>query len=138
MTERRFPILDGGGETIPWNLAQQAYRNYGNSQSLQQVAKRGGFGWTELDAMLRDTYSGRDRKFERDVSVARERVLSHDKSLLSECNRLKIELLWALQNLEMPIDEENPDTIKHIRTIRDMLGLNPGNHKIINECNRSQ
>lgn len=62
----------------------------------------------------------------------------HLNDLVKEQNQLKKELLWTLQNLEMPIDDENPDTVKHIRTIRDMLGLNPGSHKSINECNRSQ
>jgi len=84
----RFPILQGGGETIPWSLAQQAYRNYGSSQTLERVAERGGFGWVELDALLRDKYMGSLSHFEKDISVARERVLSHDKSLLAERDQL--------------------------------------------------
>ena len=87
--DRRFPILKGGGETISWNLAQQAYRNYGSSQTLKRIAERGGFGWDELDALLSDKY--KEWCFEKDISVARERVLSHDKSLIAEVEKLRAE-----------------------------------------------
>lgn len=46
------------------------------------------------------------------------------------------ELLWALRNLEIPIDDTNPEVVGHIRAIRDLLRLNnskPGLDK--NECN---
>jgi len=42
---------------IPWWLAEEAYRHYvnifGSSQSLERIAKRGGFGRAELLALLR-------------------------------------------------------------------------------------
>ena len=48
-----FPILQGGGITIPWNVAEQAYlgyvKKYGTGQSLLRLAQRGGFGVEEMD-----------------------------------------------------------------------------------------
>lgn len=71
MTERTFPMQGGGewamgpngcvyrlGGQIPWGLAEVAYRNYvkhyGSSQSLERLAERGGFGWSELLYLLTD------------------------------------------------------------------------------------
>lgn len=43
---------------IPWWLAEEAYKVYsdrfGNSQSLEELAKRGGFGRFELLKLLRN------------------------------------------------------------------------------------
>jgi len=61
--EKWFPIQ---GETIgrtrrasgrvPWGVAAKAYesyaRRYGASQSLERLAERGGFGWSELAWLL--------------------------------------------------------------------------------------
>jgi len=45
--------------TIPWWLAEEAYRHYaklfGNSQSLERLAERGGFGREELLLLLRQS-----------------------------------------------------------------------------------
>lgn len=62
MTDR-FPIL--GSEkrmrgakrlTVPWSTVEphagQAYRNHG--QTLERLATRGGLGWSELLAVLKD------------------------------------------------------------------------------------
>lgn len=42
--------------TIPWWLAEEAYKSYvrqfGNSQSLERLAERGGFGREELLTLL--------------------------------------------------------------------------------------
>jgi hypothetical protein len=42
---------------IPWAIAELAYKQYsefyGTSQSLEKLASRGGFGWTELVYLLR-------------------------------------------------------------------------------------
>lgn len=68
MTELWFPIQgerirDESGNRreagrIPWGVAAAAYevyaRRYGTSQSLVRIAERGGFGWSELIALLRD------------------------------------------------------------------------------------
>ena len=44
--------------TIPWWLAEIAYRQYsklfGSDQSLKQIAERGGFGRQELLNLLRE------------------------------------------------------------------------------------
>jgi hypothetical protein len=67
---RPFPIQGGDGcrdeaggvcytksSTIPWWLAEEAYRHYskrfGVSQSLERIAERGGFGREELLLLLR-------------------------------------------------------------------------------------
>ena len=43
--------------TIPWWLAEEAYKfystKYGKEQSLERLAERGGFGRTELLSFLR-------------------------------------------------------------------------------------
>jgi hypothetical protein len=43
--------------TIPWWLAEEAYKvyakKYGNDQSLERIAERGGFGREELLWLLR-------------------------------------------------------------------------------------
>lgn len=69
---RPFPIQQGrhtrdeqgavfipGASTIPWWLAEIAYdyysKKFGNSQSLERLAERGGFGRDELVMFIRRT-----------------------------------------------------------------------------------
>jgi hypothetical protein len=65
--ERFFPIqgefdranrVDRPSGSVPWGIAEAAYvvyaRRHGTSQSLQQLADRGGFSWSELVGLLRD------------------------------------------------------------------------------------
>jgi hypothetical protein len=44
---------------VPWAVAKLAYqtyaKHYGTGQSLERLAERGGFGWTELVNLLADT-----------------------------------------------------------------------------------
>ena len=70
INERWFPIQGEHGVTdkgenyqrpagqVPWGIAEAAYkaysRKYGVGQSLQRLAERGGFGWSELVALLRN------------------------------------------------------------------------------------
>lgn len=60
MSEREFPMQDG--PPIPWSLAEEIYRVYsnlyGNEQSLERLAERGGFGWDEITHMTK-TYKRR-------------------------------------------------------------------------------
>lgn len=59
---RPFPIvrapnmIDTVPRSIPWWVAQVAHRQYvreyGNIQSLERLAERGGFHWTELGMLL--------------------------------------------------------------------------------------
>lgn len=56
--EKLFPLqVDRGAPagplSIPWSVAEVAYgeyaRRYGTGQSLDELARRGGFGWGEMD-----------------------------------------------------------------------------------------
>jgi hypothetical protein len=44
---------------VPWGIAEAAYkvyaRRYGRDQSLERLAARGGFGWSELVNLLVDS-----------------------------------------------------------------------------------
>lgn len=60
---RACPVMPVAGAaphplTIPWSVAEMAYSvyvgRYGRSQSLEEMAARGGFGATELDRLLPD------------------------------------------------------------------------------------
>ena len=61
---RPFPIQadsmiqpSGMRSAIPWWLAEEAYKHYksrfGDGQSLERLAERGGFGRAELVALIR-------------------------------------------------------------------------------------
>lgn len=57
-TEKMFPIQADHGRhkrsagSVPWSVAEVAYQTYsklyGSNQSLERLAERGGFGWSEL------------------------------------------------------------------------------------------
>ena len=50
---RPFPMQDG--PPIPWSLAKIIYAGYsalfGTNQSLERLAERGGFGWSEVSGI---------------------------------------------------------------------------------------
>ena len=89
--DRPFPIQGGAYPdpirpayypacTIPWWLAEEAYKvysaKYGTQQSLERLAERGGFGREELVWLLRGA-SGHER--EKEVRNARRKeVRKHD------------------------------------------------------------
>lgn len=58
MTEGQFPMQDG--PSIPWSMAQRIYFVYadlfGEQQSLETLAKRGGFGWAEIPVLRQEYY----------------------------------------------------------------------------------
>jgi len=63
---RPFPIQierGGDGSTIPWWLAEVAYKSYarcfGRDQSLERLAERGGFGRDELVGLIRKEWEKR-------------------------------------------------------------------------------
>lgn len=76
MSEAMFPIQGeyveaSGGATgrvrrppgeVPWGVAALAYEHYaklyGRTQSMDRIAERGGFGWTELVALLKGVDHG--------------------------------------------------------------------------------
>lgn len=57
--ERRFPVMASRGPvavgSVPWSIAEEAYMvyaaRYGNRQSLERLAERGGFSEGELDEL---------------------------------------------------------------------------------------
>lgn len=60
---KQFPLqtqreVEPGPREIPWSVAEIAYgeysRQYGNSQTLERLAERGGFGWGEMDKLYPD------------------------------------------------------------------------------------
>lgn len=55
---KTFPVLNSGGETIPWEAVEphrrQAAQNHGG-QSLERLAERGGLSWGELYYTLTDS-----------------------------------------------------------------------------------
>lgn len=66
LDERMFPIqaeMDKDNRVrrpagcVPWGIAEAAYATYskwyGKDQSLERLAERGGFGWSELVSLLR-------------------------------------------------------------------------------------
>lgn len=52
---RRFPMLDG--PDIDWVTAEKIYKIYsqlhGTKQTLERIAKRGGFGWGEVRLLVK-------------------------------------------------------------------------------------
>ena len=51
---RVFPLQKS--EDLPWEVAEEAYleysKRYGDQQSLERLAKRGGFGGSEIAILL--------------------------------------------------------------------------------------
>jgi len=60
--QKRFPIIGCSKKTIPWSIAEKAYkeyvRKYGTDQSLERLAERGGFGEDELNGLLFPIWHG--------------------------------------------------------------------------------
>lgn len=54
MAEKMMPMLDG--PPIPWATAELVYQGYallyGTSQSIDRIAERGGFSWTEVGGIF--------------------------------------------------------------------------------------
>jgi hypothetical protein len=52
---RRFPMLEG--MSVDWQTAREIYRLYsclyGTDQSLERLAERGGFGWSEVSLFIK-------------------------------------------------------------------------------------
>lgn len=56
--ERRFPVLNAPGriKSVPWRLvaSHEAQAKKNHSQSLEELARRGGLSWEELFAVMAD------------------------------------------------------------------------------------
>jgi hypothetical protein len=93
----RFPLLGGG--SIPWSVAEEAYpdyaRRYGTSQSLETLAKRGGFGPDELDQHLPGW-----REKASEVSVLRAQV--------EKLQAFKAYVHKRLDDAGIPVDPPSP------------------------------
>lgn len=61
MSNRMMPMQDG--PPIDWATAEKVYAAYamlyGGSQSIERIAERGGFGWSEVAGMF-DTVRRKD------------------------------------------------------------------------------
>lgn len=63
---RWFPILrdeHGVGGKIPWELAEAIHKHlyealYPNTQTLERLAERGGFAWSEVRYMASELLKG--------------------------------------------------------------------------------
>lgn len=79
-----FPMLDG--PAIPWPLAEKLYdlysQAYGHDQSLERIAERGGFGWSEVP-QFQEVINRRSQRSRsvwqttRDDDLKRERHVPH-------------------------------------------------------------
>ena len=98
--ERTFPIQKG--TDVPWAMAQRAYvyysEQYGNTQSIERMAQRGGFGWQEFACFLagHDPRSGHVECTEKAMDLCWPTDLARLRSeveglreALDECERLK-------------------------------------------------
>ena len=78
MTDRNdndfFPMLDG--PPITWKTAKLIYRMYRSSQSLEKIAERGGFGWSEVKLMFEE--------FQMDEGDYAAKCLKHIPTLEAE------------------------------------------------------
>lgn len=80
VVRERFPIQAtdsyyGRNVTIPWNYAEEAYKEYsvqyGTSQSLQRLAERHGFGVEEIVMLLVQRIKRLEAKLPNDKAEAR-------------------------------------------------------------------
>lgn len=52
---RRFPVQDKGPITVPWEWAEEVYKEYSaqfTGQTLERIAERGGFSASEMIRFL--------------------------------------------------------------------------------------
>lgn len=80
-TERMFPIQGEHDESrvirpagqVPWGVAELAYKTYakfhGKDQTLERLAERCGFSWTELVTLLQGKRLGDGEKIPAIVTV---------------------------------------------------------------------
>ena len=83
MVSRRFRI-QGFAPGVPWAAAEQAYetyaKNFGNSQSLERLAERGGFGLHEFACFYLGTVTFRADMMEDRIGQALGKALAAPKS----------------------------------------------------------
>jgi len=42
----------GAGNEVPYEILEEAHKEYGSDQTLKRIQERGGFGWHELVILL--------------------------------------------------------------------------------------
>lgn len=96
---KRFPI-NGNNGTIPWGVAEQAYieycKQYGNSQTIETMAARGGFAISELD-MFHPNWRPHEQALERIKELEGEKENLERQYNYCCIDRLKLEK--ALQKI---------------------------------------
>lgn len=115
MNEKLFPIQSERGAAphptqIPWPIAELAYSvysaRYGRDQSLDRLARRGGFGPNEMDIFLPDW---RDRC---------------DK-ILQLTRAVKDLRLLCVRTARAKDDDQRAELIGHANRIAESVGIQP-------------
>jgi hypothetical protein len=100
--ERMFPVstMDPYPKPypaqIPWSVAELAYSQYtakfGNDQSLERLAERGGFGPAELDMFCPGwmDLASEIKKLRNKVIDARRDLIDRDQTIFVQKNKLKV------------------------------------------------
>ena len=120
---RMFPLQcdrTGPGPTrIPWSIAEEAFgayvRRYGRDQSLERLAERGGFGWSEMDTLL-PGWRGMVSEVER-LTKERDEALAARETYAMTARQDIIEKAKALDGLETWLTSET----RYDRSV-DVLG----------------
>ena len=110
-TERRFPLLSDKGNigSIPWWVAEQAYMvyadKYGDEQSLERLAERGGFGIEEMNEFYPEWKVKCDIINSQETQV--EQLQAKNKELREVIEAaLRISDLWTLKEVETMFEDE--------------------------------
>lgn len=115
---RLFPVCQAGF-SIPWSLAERAYEQYskphGASQSLETLARRGGFYAEELDQFVPGW-----REETREINLLRRRLARAEV----ESTRLRSALLACEEALDTVLgyDQKSEWAEKAIPVVNAALG----------------
>lgn len=113
--DRKFPLLGGVSRigSVPWWVAEQAYMGYaskyGDSQSLERLAERGGFGIEEMDEFFPEW---------REKASLISRLQADNERLEGEIHALKAAFIWSKQ-----VDNL---TVKELREFLEVLQESKG------------
>jgi hypothetical protein len=120
-SERMFPIMTGRNglphpTKIPWYVADLAYSvyrsRYGDSQSLEKLAERGGFGAGEMDEFLPEW-----RSF-CSVIDRQERIITELREYFEAIKRLVAEVQTPGNFIAIGVNEHCDQALKLIKVTR--------------------